>query len=1140
MRKPILIIAALMLLVMPMMAEKVTPETARKVATTFLQNNGAKTAQMTELSQKAGFHNLYIFTTESSFVVMSADDCVLPILGYSFNGKFVAEGLPANLRDWLQGYNEQIQYAIDNLTKASAETERQWADLESGKPNAAKTTVVVSPLIQTHWDQGWPYNNLCPSGCPTGCVATAMAQVMKYWNYPEHGVGSNSYTPSSHPEYGTQSADFNSTNYDWDNMTNTYSSSSTSTQQTAVATLMYHCGVSVEMDYNPSSSGAVTAYVADALKTYFNYSSETQHLSRSSYSDDDWIAMLKSELDLHRPIQYHGNGSGGGHSFVCDGYNSDNYFHFNWGWGGYCDDYYLIDNLNPGPGGIGSGSNGIYNDSQGAIFGVHPSSNNASPTDLNYSVTGLQTCTLSWSVATGVASYNIYRNGALVGNTETTTFTEAAPFGTNVYWVRSVDANGELSLSSNTVTVTIAYQMPVVNDLTATLSNNDAVLTWTEPEWCYPETPSSTLTYGSQVSSGTYYPFGTWSVYWGQRHLSENITAYDGLRLYSVDFYAFNPGSYELCIYEGTHTNGSYTVPTTLVYNQPASSASLGWNTIDLATPCIIDGNNDLWVFIHNTQTFDDLRVFLCSAEGAEGVYYSQNPTSYTYNNASGYAFMIKTYLTDGTYTYNLYQDGTAIVENLNSTTYNATLNDNAANLFTVKTNYYAGETDASNKVGFAKGSASMNGWEMASNDKMTLTEGSSLTVSGNLVNSNTDNLILENDAQLIHNTEGLKATVKKSITPYTGDNNGWNFIASPITENLTPSEENGFLNGAVEEGNNTYDLYYYYEPEYLWMNYETETFNLVHKQGYLYANGQDGGTTLHFTGTLIPSNNSVTIDNLSHSATLLNGFNLVGNPFACNATVDRDFYVIDNTTNKVVLAQSNAVIAPCEGVFVQASTDNTSVTFSKANAAKSNPAKEGFDIVVTQGKANVDRARVRMGEGAGMEKFCLDDKHTQISLWQDGKYYAVAYTNGAKELPLNFKATKDGTYTLAIEAENLNLAYLHLIDNLTGEDTDLLATPNYTFETKTTDYASRFKLVFSNCEDAVGDNDVFAYLSNGSIFVNQEDNATLQIVDATGRLVASYNGRIQCIPTNGMVSGVYVLRLITDNGMKTQKLIIE
>ena len=172
------------------------------------------------------------------------------------------------------------------------------------------------------------------------------------------------------------------------------------------------------------------------------------------------------------------------------------------------------------------------------------------------------------------------------------------------------------------------------------------------------------------------------------------------------------------------------------------------------------------------------------------------------------------------------------------------------------------------------------------------------------------------------------------------------------------------------------------------------------------------------------------------------------------------------------------------------------------------------------------------------MEKFSLDDKHSQISLWQDGQDFAVAYVNGATEMSVNFKANKDGTYTLTLEAGNLDLDYLHLIDNLTGNDVDLLVTPSYTFEAKTTDYTSRFRLVFSNCEDAVGDNAPFAYFNDGNIFVNQE--GTLQIVDMTGRVIVSCSGRIQCVPTTGMAPGVYVLRLITADGVKTQKIVVE
>ena len=267
---------------LPMTAERVTPETARKVASTFLTSNGAKSAQLTDLTKEAGFPNLYIFTTENSFVVMAADDCAQPILGYSFENAFVADDMPENMRWWLQQYSDEIQWGIENGIRSDKSTADEWKKLQEGKGSKDTPAVIVGPLIATRWGQDAPYNNLCPNNesagkrAVTGCVATAMAQVMKYWNYPEQGVGSNTYTPADHPEYGEQSANFGETTYDWDNMTNTYNNTSTDTQKQAVATLMYHCGVSVNMDYDYSQadtdhvgSGASTAMVPESLKTYF-------------------------------------------------------------------------------------------------------------------------------------------------------------------------------------------------------------------------------------------------------------------------------------------------------------------------------------------------------------------------------------------------------------------------------------------------------------------------------------------------------------------------------------------------------------------------------------------------------------------------------------------------------------------------------------------------------------------------------------------------------------------------------------------------------------------------------------------------------------------------------------------------------
>lgn len=1166
-------VALLLMVAMPMMAERVTPETARKVATTFLNNNGAKAAQLTDLSKEAGFPNLYIFNGNPGFVVMAADDCVQPILGYSLTGKFTAENMPTNVSGWLQGYNDEIQYAEENQARASSETAQLWKDLTEGKVGAAKATTVVAPLIQTKWNQNKYYNRLCPvaSGGPdghayTGCVATAMAQIMKYWQYPLHGIGSHSYVWNGQ----TLSADFGATTYDWGNMTNYYeyyysdplgsatwlpTDFHTPERIAAIATLMYHCGVSVDMNYGGGGSGTATSYVADALKVYFNYSPAIEYKARSNngttyYTDAEWIAMVKAELDANRPLEYCGQdpNSNSGHAFVCDGYDNNDYLHFNWGWAGHYDGYFSINNLNTGANSSQAGAgNGNYTRDQAAIFGIQPVQCTASePTNLTYTLSGLQGLTLNWNAANGAVSYNIYRNGNLVGTSTTTTYQEAAPFGASVYYVRSADNAGNLSLSSNTVSVFVGYQQPVVDDLEATLDGNSVSLSWTAPEWCYPETESAVLNYGQ---GNVYYSWT--SVYYAHRHLAANLAQYAGKAVYKVSTYIQYPGTYSVYIYTKS-TQSNKPDPNSLAFSNTGVTVTIsnGWYEFDTDGPIILTGSDDLWVVFkqENTGQTYPTPSFNLSSHNINAFYSGSSPTN-LYDAASNYncAWFINTYLTDGSYTYNLYRDGSEIAHDLTQTTYNnASLNNNAANLFTVKTNYYGGETDDSNKAGFAKGNAPITSLSLGSNDQMTVTEGSILTVSGALSSTDADNLILENGAQLIHSSEGVQASVLKDIAPYTADSDGWNFIASPVMENFVPSSNNGFLNGDSEE--NVYDLYYYDEPSHLWKNYETQTFEIEHKKGYLYANGETGGTTLEFVGTLLPSNNAVTISDLSHEATELNGFNLVGNPFACEAIVDKDFYVISENTI-TMLASTDRTIAPCEGIFVKATNESNSVTFIKANSAKGTNSRNCFDLVIAQkqdkngvstGSTTIDRARVRFGEGIGLEKFSLDDQHSQISLWQNGQDLAVAYVNGSTEMPVNFKASKNGIYNFSIESESLNLDYLHLIDNMTGEDVDLLATPNYTFEAKCSDYPSRFRLMFTAEDENVEtvDNETFGFIANGQ-FQLTKGEGLLSVIDLNGRVIKEEN-QTDHIDLDNLSTGIYVVRLITDESIRTQKIIIE
>ncbi|HMN06104.1 MAG TPA: C10 family peptidase [Flavobacteriales bacterium] len=303
------------------------------------------------------------------FVIVSGDDLVLPILGYSTEGGFPTGELRYDVADWLEAYAIQIQAAIAGGNQQASEVAMAWQQLQ--EDDADRDADAVQPLVQTKWDQSPYVNAQCPGGSVTGCVATAMAQVMKYHNHPAQGQGFHSYNANN---YGTLSANFGATTYNWSAMPNIVNSANS-----AVATLMYHCGVGVEMNYSPQVSGAyvISSYTPIqhcaeyALRTYFGYDQGMQGKMRASFSESQWVNMLKAELDGSRPIVYAGVGSGGGHCFVLDGYDNNNKFHVNWGWGGQADGYFTISNLDPSSIGTGGGTGG-FNSDQHAIFGLKP------------------------------------------------------------------------------------------------------------------------------------------------------------------------------------------------------------------------------------------------------------------------------------------------------------------------------------------------------------------------------------------------------------------------------------------------------------------------------------------------------------------------------------------------------------------------------------------------------------------------------------------------------------------------------------------------------------------------------------------------------------------------------------------------
>ena len=289
----------------------------------------------------------YVFNVGTSgFVIVSADDHFRPIVGYSNEGIFAIENMSPELTFYLK---KIIEARTSRNAVLFDDTKQEWESVATtGKLISRNGGRGVDYLCTTKWNQDSPYNLYAPNAsggpggrCYAGCVATAMSQVMKYWNHPAHGTGSHSYYCYG---YGTQSANFGNTTYDWEHMPDRLGGASQEEIE-AVALLMYHCGVSVDMQFSPSGSGANSWDVPYAIKHYFSYSNDAYIKGRDECSLIVWQNLLKEQFDLGWPVYYSGFSDSGGHAFVCDGYDDDDLFHFNWGWGGSSDGWFVIDEI---------------------------------------------------------------------------------------------------------------------------------------------------------------------------------------------------------------------------------------------------------------------------------------------------------------------------------------------------------------------------------------------------------------------------------------------------------------------------------------------------------------------------------------------------------------------------------------------------------------------------------------------------------------------------------------------------------------------------------------------------------------------------------------------------------------------------
>ena len=361
--KTLLILCALFIAAYGALAQVRTVKEAMSIAESFLSDKegpsirssiGDKTLSVaytskSKLKSIPPKNNFYVFNRggNNGFIIVSADERAIAVLGYSNEGRFDYDSLPPNFKGWLESYDEQIE-SLDNPQSYTTPADVQ--DLKEPSLRASYPAS-VSPLIKTKWDQLEPYNLKCPSNSPTGCVATAMAQIMYYYQHPVKGTGSHSYTTTTNSY--KLSANFGETTYDWANMLTDYDETATDAQKNAVATLMFHCGVAIDMDYAADGSSSTPYKIRERLSKYFGYSPGIALLSRDSWSHEGWIDILKYELSSTpaRPVLYWANIWRDGdiysvpHDIVCDGYDSSDKFHLNWGWGGYCNGFFELSPL---------------------------------------------------------------------------------------------------------------------------------------------------------------------------------------------------------------------------------------------------------------------------------------------------------------------------------------------------------------------------------------------------------------------------------------------------------------------------------------------------------------------------------------------------------------------------------------------------------------------------------------------------------------------------------------------------------------------------------------------------------------------------------------------------------------------------
>lgn len=606
------------------------------------------------LDRSLQLEHLYVFSGEHSFVILSADDRAVPVLGYALDRPFDADNMPANMLSWLQGYDYEISYLIEHQVEASKDIVEAWGMLAQETLWQPVNRSEVLPLIATKWGQRAPFNYNCPSSCVTGCVAIAMSQIMKYWEYPNKGTGSHSYF---HSTYGSLNANFGNTTYDWDQMTFTPSASCPLSEKQAIGTLAYQCGVAVEMDYGPEVSSAYSADVPNAMIQYFGYNPGTVMDEKAYFTDAGWKTLIKDELNQLRPVYYAGNNatSDGGHAFICDGYDNRDYFHFNWGWTGNHDAFYMIGSLNPQ-------SSMDLNYLNRIITGLYPATYAIqAPTNLRATVQG-KDAHLSWNASSGASNYNVYRNGFLIAaHVSGTSYVDGQlDYGDYTYYVKAINSNGDRSPKSSTAEAHIGYSIPAPSALMGQFYQNNASV---RLSWEAPLPQEAELHYGLESYTG-FCGYLDYPNYWAQRYPVSTIAPLAGMSITDVQAYIKEGGTYTLYLYVGNESGTQ-----ALLCQRSYTCDEGGFYNLPLASPIALDYTHDLWVVLYAPASFSHPAAYCpYGGEGCENAaYISYTGDSWTTFD-DGRSWLMNVVLEGPNLTYKVTRNGVALVDNLAGT----------------------------------------------------------------------------------------------------------------------------------------------------------------------------------------------------------------------------------------------------------------------------------------------------------------------------------------------------------------------------------------------------------------------------------------------------------------------------------------